>query len=612
MLTVICPNCQHQFSTSGCCEVSSDASSEKRNTAEAEAAADETKSIHGTTIGSRKTTRGCYTGGLLVPHDYTNDDNLTDGAGDCYAPTIIQGFTVIQSGVHCGGSVVTIAGPAVTEFPYDVIRPSAAVAAAAAANNSNYYPRLNDSMSVIVKTKNAAEFGTKSVECVDESASLPSIKQQRVATTYELTGGNVMITTHTHRIQSGGCMIQYTDGEVLVQTPHIEIRSKDTGGGCLVQRQLSTEDEQLTNATNILNHAAEDSNDHQQMFVNSAPRSNGCAKMSGGTLLTLADKGDESATTSTRPKRCMDNCCNYSGRIHQQNLCQSRNELSNVVVTDNRSSTQIHVNVQLPANGGECRLNITTTQPDHAATTTTRPSSSQIASTESTRANCSARNSISTDDIDSTKNWSTLNGSNERTDGAPTTPVSWLMPYPWSVESGKFAEQAIRDPNRLREVKALLHMCGWYHEGISWQQSENLLKYTPIGCWLMRDSSDSRYTFAVSVQTTRGPTSIRIHQLFEGFRFDARPSMALPCFSCPIKLLEHYINYSKKMDEKRKEVWVDYSGQIYSQIYLAQPLLKEVRPLSHLARLVVNQHKLRTEHLPLVIRNYIAEYPYTL
>ena len=116
------------------------------------------------------------------------------------------------------------------------------------------------------------------------------------------------------------------------------------------------------------------------------------------------------------------------------------------------------------------------------------------------------------------------------------------------------------------------------------------------------------------MQTARGPTSVRVHYFVGQFRLDAEPRLAfaIPLFDCPIKMLEYYVEYSKSVDEQRKEVWVDYSGQLYSEIYLTKPLVKEVRSLSHLARLVVNRNKLPTKHLPPLIRNYLAEYPYSL
>ncbi|KAK2581433.1 hypothetical protein KPH14_005108 [Odynerus spinipes] len=275
---------------------------------------------------------------------------------------------------------------------------------------------------------------------------------------------------------------------------------------------------------------------------------------------------------------------------------------------------QVNATVQLPANLGQCFVNITATRTN---------SNCPERSTGTTTASCNNFNGggiVETEDCRTSSNESTMsnncdnNGSTynnvERRDETPTTPVSWVMPLPWGFDSYLMD----KDRAKLLETKKLLQTCGWYHEGLSWQQSENLLKNAAIGRWLMRDSSDSRYTFAVSVQTERGPTSVRVHYFLGRFRLDAEPrfALAMPLFDCPIKMLEHYVEYSKRMDEHRMEVWVDYSGQLYSQIYLTKPLVKEVRSLSHLARLTVNRNKLPTEHLPSIIKNYLAEYPYTL
>lgn len=122
--------------------------------------------------------------------------------------------------------------------------------------------------------------------------------------------------------------------------------------------------------------------------------------------------------------------------------------------------------------------------------------------------------------------------------------------------------------------------------------------------------------FAVSVQTARGPTSVRVFYFMGKFRLDAEPRLAstMPLFDCPIKMLEYYVEYSKQMNEPRREVWVDYTGLVYSQIYLSEPLLKEVRSLAHLARIAVNRAGLEKEkeRLPPLIKNYLTEYPYSL
>ncbi|KAJ8665022.1 hypothetical protein QAD02_006684 [Eretmocerus hayati] len=179
-----------------------------------------------------------------------------------------------------------------------------------------------------------------------------------------------------------------------------------------------------------------------------------------------------------------------------------------------------------------------------------------------------------------------------------------------------------RDLAKLAEARRRLQHSGWYHEGLSWQQSEALLKNASLGTWLMRDSSDRRYTFAISVQTNRGPTSVRVLYLMGKFRLDAEPHLAssMPLFDCPIRMIEYYREYSHRQSsgqlrgQQLQEVWVDYNNQVYSQIYLADPLLKEVVSLSHLARIAINRNSAdlgeQSKALPPLIRDYLDEYPY--
>lgn len=423
-----------------------------------------------------------------------------------------------------------------------------------------------------------------------------------MTTTCDLTGGSVTITTP--RIQSGGCVIQSSDSGILMQTPHVEIRPALSGGGCFVQKKLSENSDPIVNLEgkfeDSLNESLRCESHAHRMFL--TPPS-GCQELPGSRR--GGQKRQEVRETRPDERQFPD--------IHFPDHSQSQEDHSfmdsgrtsgrccNGVLHQGRDSTilepasrgvqiQVNATVQLPASLGQCTVNIT------ATTNTVSPASNPR------KNNFNGGGLVQENDSSNEEEF-------EERRRTPTTPVSWLMPCPWSFDY-------VMDCNvpALAEVKRLLHTGGWYHEGLSWQQSENLLKDAEIGRWLMRDSSDSRFIFAVSVQTARGPTSVRVHYIFGRFRLDAEPRLAfaMPLFDCPIKMLEYYVDYSKSINEHRKEVWVDYSGRLYSEIYLTRPLIKEVRSLSHLARLVVNRCKLATHHLPPLIRNYLAEYPYTI
>lgn len=507
MLTVTCPNCRHQFPGPGCCKPIEDTNrmpeEEKKKVVNV---------VHPTT---------CYLGGFLMPHSYPN-------GGTCFinTSTIIHEPAIYQSNTsHCGDNSTRIAS-------FDP---------GSLTSSNNHRTLLEQIQHPFLRTQtiplnNSAPY-IVARENIEHSMT-PS--RQTLATTCEFTGNNFRITTPG--IQSGGCVIQSTDAGILVQTPHIEIRPKLTGGGCLVQERISSDDKQLT-MSNYPADIAFVENAHS-LFIRPLP--SGCSELPGnrGTMLARTTEDNDNISKSKQQRipntAHANDCCNCNNSI--QTLCQCHERSSaNMTCTDNRDS------LLLESVGRERE---------------------------------------------------------------PAVPMSWLMPYPWNLDAYPL-EKAV---NRLQEVKRTLQICGWYHEGISWQQSESLLKDRPVGHWLMRDSSDSRYTFAVSVQTARGPTSVRVLYFFGRFRLDAEPRLALtmPLFDCPISMLKHYMDYSKRMDEHRREVWVDYSGQLHSQIYLTKPLIKEVRSLSHLARLAVNRNNLSTEHLPLLIRNYLAEYPHTI
>lgn len=545
-----------------------------------------------TTAATAPTTAACYVGGLLVPHGYTSGDGTFINA-----PTIVHGPAVFQSNM---APTVGIVNSDATTMPDHTPRLSGAIP------RTQTFARQSPchvTSSLLHSSRSTSSNDSHSPVIMDYG--IATTAEQHVATKCELTDSTVTISTPG--IQSGGYLIQSTETGILVQAPKasIEIRPKLNEDSCLLQDK-SLEDERLIASR----YDTEANNNIHRTLV---PPPSGCSELPGCRRTPLSRiTAENNETTESRQRkipcsiRTNGSCCCAGNAETIQNLCHGRssdapslesNHDSLLVKPMGGGGVQIQVNatLQLPASLGQCKVNIT-------ATTAALPTSNRMVATESRiRNNFNGGGIVQSDEI--------INN-NERSDGTPTTPVSWLMPYPWNLDTYLMD----KDFNRLCEVKRLLQICGWYHEGISWQQSENLLKNAPVGRWLMRDSSDSRYTFAVSVQTNRGPTSVRVHYFLERFRLDAEPRLvlAMPLFDCPIRMLEHYVEYSKKMDEHRREVWVDYSGQLYSQIYLTKPLVKEVRSLSHLARLAVHRNKLPTDNLPLSIKNYLAEYPYTL
>ncbi|PNF26932.1 hypothetical protein B7P43_G14810 [Cryptotermes secundus] len=173
--------------------------------------------------------------------------------------------------------------------------------------------------------------------------------------------------------------------------------------------------------------------------------------------------------------------------------------------------------------------------------------------------------------------------------------------------------QSDTDLVRLAATLRALRTSGWYYEGLSWQESAEALQSTSPGTFLVRDSSDPRFLFSLSVQTERGPTSVRLHYVCGQFRLDAEPRLAplMPLFECVVRLVEYYIEATKDSARHKEQVWVDARGHMYSHILLTTPLYKkqQLPSLQHLARLAINR---ATSQLPLptLLLHYLKEYPY--
>jgi len=194
------------------------------------------------------------------------------------------------------------------------------------------------------------------------------------------------------------------------------------------------------------------------------------------------------------------------------------------------------------------------------------------------------------------------------------------------VLTPKKDELSYKDLEKILHLnKALLKKCGWYYGKIRADESTALLADTKPGTFLVRDSSDPKYWFSLSMQrgnTTNsniaspensGPTSIRIHFVNGKFQLDAedRIRSLMPEFDTIIDLVQFYITSSlnalkqvqngksSKENEddkilanaKSKTLWVDSSGKLYQTIFLAYPLYKKDSPQSlfQICRLSINQ-----------------------
>ena len=200
---------------------------------------------------------------------------------------------------------------------------------------------------------------------------------------------------------------------------------------------------------------------------------------------------------------------------------------------------------------------------------------------------------------------------------SPSEPLAFVLP-PLAVAPPPPAAGPETELARLAATVRALDLSGWYYEALTHDRSDELLKDTKVGTFLVRNSADPRYTFTLSVQTDGGPKSVRLLFANGCFRLHAQPHLqaAMPLFPGVLELVQHYARRKKDA-----QVWVDPQGKCMSSMLLDRPRRKAGRPpsLKHLARLAINRHlgdasKVRIVRLelPTSLSAYLTEYPYSL
>ncbi|CAH2037818.1 unnamed protein product, partial [Iphiclides podalirius] len=194
---------------------------------------------------------------------------------------------------------------------------------------------------------------------------------------------------------------------------------------------------------------------------------------------------------------------------------------------------------------------------------------------------------------------------------APSSP---LIPSPYNDEL-----------RRLADTLRALRLSGWYYGNLDWQGARSLLKDASVGAFVIRDSGDRNFIFSLSVQTERGPTSVRLHFEEGFFRLDCDRPLAryMPRFRCVVELVQHYTRVGDR--GAAGTVWVDREGCTHSPVLLRTPLRKTPPTLLHAARLAVHKAlsnplrpkiwcapKHRLLPLPSTLIDYLGEYPYSI
>ncbi|KAF0302514.1 Cytokine-inducible SH2-containing protein [Amphibalanus amphitrite] len=158
----------------------------------------------------------------------------------------------------------------------------------------------------------------------------------------------------------------------------------------------------------------------------------------------------------------------------------------------------------------------------------------------------------------------------------------------------------------LAKATAYLRESGWYYGMLSWQEAQEYLRGANRGTFLARDSFDRRFLFALTVQTAKGPTSVRVQFLQGRFRLDAPATLlpGMPTFPDVNSLVEHYARHG--------HVLYDQKGRPLLKMRLVRPLRQEPPSLQHWCRLALNAAGLeKPPLLPDKLQKYVQEYPFS-
>ncbi|XP_048728699.1 suppressor of cytokine signaling 2-like [Ostrea edulis] len=173
------------------------------------------------------------------------------------------------------------------------------------------------------------------------------------------------------------------------------------------------------------------------------------------------------------------------------------------------------------------------------------------------------------------------------------------------------------------ETAQLLTQTGWYYEHFTSKEATKLLQKEPEGTFLIRNSSDSKYLYSLSVKINRGTTNVRILYLNGHFQLDSdeRSRAGMPKFDSAVALVDFYARLTH-MGKDYNCKWMESSGIKGLSIALQKPKPNRVVDLSHLCRLsihrsvpnTVNRTEMRSflDKLPVPgpLISYLKEYPY--
>lgn len=195
--------------------------------------------------------------------------------------------------------------------------------------------------------------------------------------------------------------------------------------------------------------------------------------------------------------------------------------------------------------------------------------------------------------------------------------------------SGGLLDSSVRLPHHYKTfssktqfqmVLSTLHKLqesGFYWGTVTGREANALLAAEPAGTFLLRDSSDTRHLFTLSVKTASGSKNLRVQCDAASFylQTDPRNVQSAPRFDCVLKLVHHYMSQSRGGGGggrgERPNAYYIYSGLEKVPLELLRPLTCSLSSLQHLCRKTLNGHldvASGREQLPLPLKEFLQEY----
>lgn len=181
-----------------------------------------------------------------------------------------------------------------------------------------------------------------------------------------------------------------------------------------------------------------------------------------------------------------------------------------------------------------------------------------------------------------------------------------------------------------------LEKSGFYWGAISGIKAKALLRDQPVGTFLVRDSSDPRHLFTITLVSTAGITNVRIVFVEGLFSLDKkRDTFTMntskefqhrhsPRFDCVVKMIFYYMLVTRNIlqgDVEQGASAIPLENTGTPKFILCSPLYNEISSLQHLCRKALNNQLLASGSgvkdlpatcIPHTVKSYLSQYPYPI